>query len=349
MTPQQQVWRSVVFVFFCCLYTFEESVTIYFNCIGFSCNTVHPWNFQRSVFVDSNFSLPLHRPSGEWGGGGGGWWTLPLNPTLRLHFPCGLLTVSKRIDEAKEEHTLYHSGGPCPFHTSANGSPGGGCGPIGARDPPPSAALVLSLGVLTPPLLHKFRGCVVFLCVWGTGEMAERFRRWPPGSPHGSRPRLCVRAAEELCVSTTPPPLFFFFWWILLGSIFTCVFLSWSHFGEWTPFVIYPACSIPATGNQCGDEAALCPRVAALTAGHSPGCCPPSGAFLQTRRIMRPGQMFAAGWASASQLYNNPVYTQTHTHTHSTHTHTHTHTHSPDLNIWFTTHFVLQLQLDIHL
>ena len=57
-------WRHFM-VFFCCFFTFEEVVTITFNCLGFGCDAVHPWD-SKSVFWTQPLHPPFHRRRGEY-------------------------------------------------------------------------------------------------------------------------------------------------------------------------------------------------------------------------------------------------------------------------------------------
>ena len=59
MTPQEQYGGML------CFLTFEEVVTtIYYNCIWFGCNAVHPWNYKSVLWIQT-LHPPLHRHSGK--------------------------------------------------------------------------------------------------------------------------------------------------------------------------------------------------------------------------------------------------------------------------------------------
>ena len=45
-----------------CFYTFEELIPSYFNCIGFGCNAVYPWNSKRVLWTQT-LHPPLHQHS----------------------------------------------------------------------------------------------------------------------------------------------------------------------------------------------------------------------------------------------------------------------------------------------
>ena len=60
------LWKlliEILLLFF--FFTFEESVSIYFNYIGFGCNTVYPWN-SKSVLWTQPLHRPFHQHNAEW-------------------------------------------------------------------------------------------------------------------------------------------------------------------------------------------------------------------------------------------------------------------------------------------
>ena len=62
MTPQEQCGGMLCL--FSCFITSVEGLTIDFNCIGFGCNALYPWD-SRSVLWTQTVQPSLHRHSGE--------------------------------------------------------------------------------------------------------------------------------------------------------------------------------------------------------------------------------------------------------------------------------------------